>query len=53
MGGELLNKLARQMANLGSQDIVDSDGVGVVSAIQGPRLGRQELREAREAEMED
>lgn len=33
MGRELLNQLARQMANLRSQDIVDSDGIGVVSAV--------------------
>lgn len=33
MGRELLNQLARQMTNLRSQDIVDSDGVGVISAV--------------------
>lgn len=47
MGSELLNKLARQMADLRSQDIVDSDGVGVVSAIWGPRLGRQRAKRAK------
>lgn len=33
MRRELLNQLARQMTNLRSQDIVDSDGIRVVSTV--------------------
>lgn len=33
MRRELLNQLARQMTNLRSQDIVDSDGIRVISTV--------------------
>lgn len=33
MGRQLFNQLARQMTNLRSQDIVDSDGIGVISRV--------------------